>query len=181
MVRLRSFFDAANTSRLEESWSSHPQTADTIIRKEWKTMVARCLDQGNNSPHGRRFLGLLRDNVPGPTGFALQANTKTAGGKPDKRANEALESAWKEFSRRGNFEITGQLDRAALERLGIATCATHGEFFVVSVLDPSLNKWGISFQLLDPLMVAADYFEDFGDGRVVRCGVESRSLHGSAD
>jgi len=40
-LKLNRFLDAANLGRLEESWKSTPQTADTIIRNDWRTTVAR--------------------------------------------------------------------------------------------------------------------------------------------
>jgi lambda family phage portal protein len=171
-VKLNRFLDSANHGRLEEAWVSTPQTADSIIYKDWKPTVARCMEQANNTPHARKFLSMLKDNVAGPNGFSLQANVRNASGSKDERANKAIEEAYKEFSDSRNFEVTGQFSRAQFERLGISTCATHGEFMVVRIVDRSINEWGIAFQILDPLMVDSTYFADLGDGVSIRAGIE---------
>lgn len=166
----RSILDAAKHGLNEKSWTTTPATADTIIRQNWKTAVARSMDQAENAPHGRRFLALLRDNVPGPTGFNLQADVRNPSNSKDKAANKAIEAAWKDFSE-NHFEITGQMNRTGMERLGIASCGTHGEFFINSIIDPSLPH-GITFQIIDPLMIDSTLFANLGKGRVIRCGIE---------
>jgi len=171
-ITLNRFLDSAAQGRLEESWVKTPQTADSIIYKDWKPTVARCVSEANNTSHARKFLSLLKDNVTGPNGFTLAANVRNTSGSKDERANKAIEDEYKEFSKPENFEVTGQFSRSQLERLGISTCATHGEFMVVRIIDRSINKWGIAFQILDPLMVDSTYFSDLGNGVAIRAGVE---------
>ena len=95
---------AAATGRLEESWATFPTTVDALIYQNWRTMVARSREQGENNDYARKFLQLVRDNVAGPKGFELQAKIKDPTGTPDLLASKALEDAWDEFSKKGNYE-----------------------------------------------------------------------------
>jgi lambda family phage portal protein len=167
----RSFADAAGNNRLTATWATTPTTADAYIYQHWTTLVARSRDQAEKSDHARKFLQLCRDNIAGPSGFSLQAQVRDPNGRADQVANDAIEDAWKEFGKKRVFEITRSMGRADVERLLVTTVATDGEVFVVKRRSSNLPH-GIAVQLVDAVTVDPTHFQDLGDGRRIKHGIE---------
>ena len=163
--------NAANTGRLEASWAVTPTTVDAMIYKEWNTLVARSRDQAENNDHAAKFLSLCEINVVGPTGFTMKSQVKDPSGKPDLVAQGAVESAWAEFGEIGNFDVTGTLSRADVEKLAIKSVAMDGEFIAVHRYGPEFPH-GYALQVIDPVTLDPCHFEKLTNGNVVRHGIE---------
>lgn len=168
---VRHFADAAGHGRLTESWANTPTTVDAYIYQHWNTLVARSRDQAEKSDHARKFLQLCRDNIAGPVGFTLQAQVKDPSGRADTLASDAIEAAWKEFSKKGVFEITRAMSRADVERLLVTTVATDGEVFIVKRRGASLLH-GLAVQLVDPVALDPTHFETLTGGNKIKHGIE---------
>lgn len=167
----RHFADAAGQGRLTASWATTPTTADAYIYQHWMTLVARSRDQAEKSDHARKFLQLVRDNVAGPVGFNLQAQVKDPNGRADTLASDAIEAAWKEFSRKGVFEITRSMSRASVERLLVTTVAMDGEAFVIKRRGAGLPH-GMAVQLVDSVALDPAHFETLTNGNKIKHGIE---------
>lgn len=168
---VRHFADAAGHGRLTESWASTPTTVDAYIYQHWNTLVARSRDQTEKSDHARKFLQLCRDNIAGPTGFTLQAHVKDPGGRADTLASDAIEAAWREFGKKGAFEITRAMSRADVERLLVTTVATDGEVLIVKRRGAGLPH-GMAVQLVDPVTLDPTHFETLSNGNKIKHGIE---------
>ena len=164
--------NAANTGRLEGNWSTTPTTPDAIIFQEWIKLVARSREQCQNNDHARKFIQLVRDNVAGPDGFNLNAQIKDPDGKMDILASKAIEQAYEVWSRKGNFDVTGVLSRADMERLVASTWAQDGEYLLVFRYGKEAGPYGFAVQAIDPMLLHPMQFEKLANGNHVRHGIE---------
>jgi lambda family phage portal protein len=167
---------AAGTGRLEDTWATFPTTVDALIYHHWRTIVTRSREQGENNDYARKFLQMVRDNIAGPTGFELQAKVKDPTGTPDLLASKALETAWDEFSKKGNYEVSGAMSRADVERLLVSTVATDGEAFAIKVGGSDAGPYGFGMQLMDPILCNPQHFEKLPNGNHIRHGIEMNAF-----
>lgn len=165
-------FQAAATGRLEQSWGTTPTTVDAWIYQHLTTLVARSREQAENNDHAKKFVQLCRDNIAGPCGFVLQAKIADPNGTPDTLAANAIEDSFKRFSKKGVFDVSRSLSRAACERLIASTMPTNGEFIAVARYGSNLNEFGFAVQIIDPVLLNPKHYEDLGNGRSIRHGIE---------
>jgi lambda family phage portal protein len=163
--------NAANTGRLEASWSGTPTTVDALIYQDLGTLVARSREQAENNDHAAKFLSLCEINVVGPNGFTCKSQIKDPSGKPDLVAQGAIETAWAEFGEIGNFDVTGSLSRIDVEKLAVKSVAMDGEFIAVHRYGPEFPH-GYAIQILDPVTLDPRHFDKLSNGNVIRHGIE---------
>lgn len=168
---IRSITQAAQTGRLESSWSTFPTTADSVVYQDWMATVARSRKAADDYDHFRKFVQLVRDNVAGPRGFNLNAQIRDPIGTMDTLASSAIEGAYETFSKRGNFDVTGTLCRSDAERLALSTWATDGEVIVI-VRRGNQYPHGIAFQFVDAVRLEPTHYEKLSNGNYVRHGIE---------
>lgn len=165
----------ADQSRLSASWVNTPFTADALIYRIWSQAVARSRQMREDADHMRKFVQMVRDNVAGPVGFNLNAQIRDPNGTMDTVASNAIEESFFNFSKRGNFEVTGTMSRADVERLAISSWVTDGEVIANIVYDRSLPQ-GMAVQMMDPVRLDAQKYEKLGNGNVIRHGIEMNAL-----
>lgn len=100
------------------------------------------------------------------------ANVKDPNGTPDTLASDAIEEAFQRFSKRGVFDVSKSLSRSAVERLIATTLPKDGEFIAIARYGRNLNEFGIAVQIVDPYLLDPMHYEDLGDGRTIRHGIE---------
>lgn len=162
---------AGGLGRLEKSWVSTPVTIDAQIYQQLTTLVARSRDQAENNDHAAKFLQMVETNVVGPSGFTLKSQVKDPSGKLDLAAQGAIESTWAEFSKIGNFDVTGTLSRSDGEKLSIKQAATDGEIFIIRHVNADLSH-GIAIELVDGCMIDPQHFAKTNEGNYIRHGIE---------
>jgi len=163
---------AAGAGRLESTWAGTPTTIDSWIFHYWSRIVARSREQAENNDHLKKFLQMARDNIAGPTGFTFNAQIRDPSGTMDTVASSAIEDAFADWSKRGNYDITGQLSRADGERLAVTTAAMDGEVICIKKYGEDLNKWGFAVQFIDPVLLNPTKWEKLNNGNVIRHGIE---------
>jgi len=168
----RSLMQAANHSRLEATWTSTPETADSIIFKNLRTLVARSRSEFLINDYCKHFVRIVRKNVVGPHGIALRSTPRGTDGKIDIPAKDAIEEAWKFQSRAGNWDVTGAMSRAAFEQQWISTVATDGEAFALIVIGGDAGPTGFALQTIDSQRIDPAHNEPLADGRFIRAGIE---------
>jgi lambda family phage portal protein len=154
----RSLFQAADTTRLESSWTTTPHTVDTYVEQHWTTLVARSRDASHNNDHAKKFLQLVQDNVVGSRGFRFHADVKDpvpVNGRVsiDLPASNAIEAEFRRFSRKGSFDVSGKLSRRDFERLWAKTLATDGEAIAIKVYGAKAGPYGFALQMVDPVFL----------------------------
>ena len=98
----------ANTSRLFSGWTTTNQSSDADLRNNLRTLRARSRELERNNDYGKKFIRMVKTNIIGPSGIIMQARVKNDNSQPDKLANDKLEEAWKNWSKKGNCDVTGK-------------------------------------------------------------------------
>lgn len=168
---VRPLTQAAQTGRLENSWEVFPTTPDAQIYQEWRAIVTRSRRASEDYDHFRKFIQLVRDNVAGPKGFNLNAQIRDLDGTVDSLASQAIEQKYAEFSRRGNFDVTGTLSRTDAERMAMTTWGTDGEVIIV-VKRGAQYPHGVAFQFIDPVRLDPIHYQKLTNGNFIRHGIE---------
>ncbi|MBX3605366.1 MAG: phage portal protein [Piscinibacter sp.] len=125
------------------------------VRMSLRAMRIRSRQLANDNEYVKRFLQLLRNNVPGPRGFELQMKiykTRKVEGlaQLDKDANAEIEEAHAAHSKRGNFTACGKLSRGAFERAAVTCLARDGEVVIEKLVGRQFGRFGLAWRLLDP-------------------------------
>ncbi len=172
MTARRRSFDAGASDRLTGGWATSPLTADDIVRRNWRVLVARSRDQAANNDYGKAFIRRCRQNIVGPRGLMLQAQAKD-GDKLDSGANKAIERAWARWSKAKNCDVTGKMSLRQIQKALITSAAKDGEFFLRTVIGKEAGPWGFAVQVLDPVRCPVDLEQkDMPGGRFIRHGIE---------
>lgn len=150
-------FKAGEHDRLVAGWSGMPLTADIIIQKHQRVLVARSREQSNNNDHAKAFLRMCRQNIVGPAGVLLQAQATKDDGKLDKEVNTAIETAFGQWGHRDNCDVTGAESWRSLQNSCVQSAAKDGEFMLRKVYGKDAGPWGFALQILDPVRCPVDY------------------------
>jgi lambda family phage portal protein len=170
---LARMFDAGKADRLTGSWGTQPLTADEVVRRNQRVLVARSREQAANNDYARKFLQMCRQNIVGPRGVQLQAQPKDADGRIDTVAGEAIEMAWREWCRAQNSDVTGRQSFRSMQAGAVTSTARDGEFMFRVVTGADAGPWGIALQVLDPQRCRPDHDEvRLPGGRFIRHGIE---------
>lgn len=165
-------FDGAKVSHITAGMSSGPKPIDVDIRNGLRLLKARARNEAMNNDHVRRFLGLLKTNVVGHQGFALQARVVDPSGKSDKLANDAIEKGWAAWGKKGACEVTGRMSWKMSCRQFIETVARDGEVLARKIKGWKGNKFRFALQFLDTELLDVDYNHELKNGNVIRMSVE---------
>lgn len=143
-------FAAANADRLGTAWGTTPLTADQVIERNQTVLVARSREQASNNDYARSFLRMVRQNVVGPQGVMLQAQSVDDKGRLDTLANQAIETGWAVWGRRENCDVTGKRSWRAIQSSCVTSAGKDGEFMVRMVFGREAGPWQFALQVLDP-------------------------------
>jgi lambda family phage portal protein len=166
-------FDAAISDRLTSNWSTTPLTADQVIDRNQRVLVARSREEAQKNDYLKSFLRLCDQNIVGHRGFALQAQARDNNGGLDRGANEALEAWWRKWQRASNCDITGKRSFRMICKGAVKTAAKDGEFMIREIRGRNAGPMRYALQVLDPQRCPVDYNVDrLANGRFVRQGIE---------
>lgn len=173
-----SYINAGETDRFTMGWGTQPQTADWVIERNLRSLVARSRQQAASNDYARKYLKMCVNNIVGPKGVALQAQVKTRKGTLDAATNEAIEQAFAEWGRRKHCDIRGRLTWRGIQSACVNSAGKDGEFFVRMIWGADAGPWGFALQTIDPQRCPID-MKRFGlpGGHFIRQGIEF-NLHG---
>lgn len=167
------YYTAGSLSDVAASWTTKALTADQIVYNNWLTLVARSREQYANNDYARRFVQLCKSHVVGADGFQLQAQTQLRNGEPDMKANEALETGWREWQRARYCDVTGKSAFVDLLRLWIASVPVDGEVFVRRrLMVPETGHFGYALQFVDSVLIDPRHNETLLNGHRIIAGIE---------
>ena len=112
-------FQAGVTDRLTSKWTTTDETVNMSLLRHLRPMRARSRDFGRNNEYGRKFLSLVRTHVVGPNGFTLKVDCRRPDGKPDKPDGDRIGRAYRRWTKRGNFDVTGKLSETQFDALAV--------------------------------------------------------------
>ena len=162
-------YSGATISRLTNDWLSPVTSADQEIRSSLSRLRGRCRELERNNDYVRRFLTGLESNVLGHAGIGLQMKITENGGRPDALANDLIEKAWRDWSRREVCTVTGRMTWFEVQRLVLRSTARDGDCIVRMIRDAK----GFRLQLLEGDRLDINFNMDrLASGNEVRMGVE---------
>lgn len=161
-------FSAASINNLYASWIATNTTADMDIKKDLKSMRARSRELMRNDDYAKKFKRMVKTNVVGNNGIKLQNKAKDPNGNLDKKANQAVEEAFRKWSKKGICDVTGKYSFVDIQKMAIGTMLEDGEVLIRKVKGFD-NEFGFALQLLE-----ADHLdEQFNDtNRNILMGIE---------
>lgn len=141
-------FHAATTSNLFSSWVINQTSADANIKRDLKSIRNRSRDLMINDDYAKKFKALVKRKVVGNNGFILQNQSKDTNGKLDTVANSTIETAWKEFCKKGICDVTGKYSFLDIKKHAIAALAEDGEVIIRKVRNFK-NKFKFALQIIE--------------------------------
>lgn len=170
---VKRMFAATKTDRLNSDWLSMPVTAEWLVRQHQRTLVARAREQAVNNDYARAFIRLARQNIVGPKGVVLQAQTRDDKGVLDTLANEAIENAWNKWGHRDNCDVAGANSWRALQSAAVESTVRDGEFMFRKIYGKDAGPHGFALQILDPQRCQPNFDRyDLPNGAFIRAGIE---------
>jgi lambda family phage portal protein len=160
-------FPAADLGRLTSTWNVNLGSINRWLRYELRTMRSRSRQLCRGDAYASKFVDACRNNIAGPTPFQLQAQVKFNSGRLNATANEAIETAYVQWSKPGRCDVTGKLSLAEMDRLTIMGLARDGEALWRRLVDAN----GVRYQLLDIDRLDELRNDNLPDG-AIKMGVE---------
>lgn len=161
-------FAAARTDRLVYGWDTVPETIDRDLKYQLRTLTTRARDLAKNDDYVRRFIRVSKNNIIGPRGIELRAQYRI-NGNVDKNAIEAVESAWKEWGRKGVCEVSGRMSWHDCENLFVEQMAKDGE---ILILKQPTGPYALQLQFIDPMTMNPELCKKLDGDREIVMGVE---------
>ena len=166
-------FDATRQDRLTGDWLSHPVTAEWLIRMHQRVLVARAREQSVNNDYARAFIRMCRQNIVGPKGVMLQAQSRDEAGKLDTLANQAIEASFDKWGHRDSCDVAGRQSWRSLQASAVISAVKDGEFMFRKIYGKDAGPFGFALQVLDPQRCHPQFDQyDLPDGRFIRAGIE---------
>ncbi len=167
------YFKSALSDHTTGSWSKTPVPINQLLQTELSKMIARSRALAENDPYIKRFYRVSKANVIGSAGFKFSAALKTLKGQPDKRANEAVESAWARACKKGVIDFEGERTFRDLCELMLVSLYRDGAILGQHIRNPRANDFGYQFKLLDPMLLQLTSDRSpFNRGHKITLGVE---------
>jgi lambda family phage portal protein len=163
-------FESAKMGRLNAGWTTEDQTLNHNVMRDLRVLRARSRQMARDNDYAKHFLRMCKTNIVGHAGVQLQVQALGNDGRIDELDSSLLESLYAEFSRPGNFEVTGKLARADCERLMIETVARDGEMLIEEIW--GRGPFGYQLRMLDPALLDFTMNKDLDGDRKIRMGVE---------
>lgn len=171
-------YSGAGTGRLYASWSPSNYSSDAILRTTLKTLRARSRELERNNDYAKKFIRMVKTNVVGKSGIMLQCdikkpieNNNARDPEPDVATNEEIETSFKEWSKRGNCDVTGEYSFRDIQNLAISTLARDGEILIYMVRNFD-NKYAFALKLIEADHLDENYNYILSNGNTIKMGIE---------
>ena len=165
-------FDAAQISRLTESWTTQSLSADADIYRSLDILRARSRHLCYNNDYARKFLQMCSTHIVGPNGFDLQMQVKDRLGVYDSMASTAIENAFYAWCKRGVCDTSRKMSFVGLNHLIAKSLPRDGEVLIRKIYGPQTNRFGFALQFLDIDRLDVNRNEELRNGNIIKMGVE---------
>ena len=182
-------FLAAIHSRLNSDWPALNISNDENLYRSLRALRGRSRWLADNNGYYSRFIQMNVNNIIGAKGIKLEARILDKSGNPDKIANDRIELAWKEWSKKGVCVRRSNWSRTDLERVVVASTVRDGEVFIRKSFGVD-NGFGYSLEIIDPMRIPAEYIKvidakteiingiEYSDGDVTAYYIAKRGMKG---
>ncbi|MDR2100113.1 MAG: phage portal protein [Campylobacteraceae bacterium] len=166
-VKVRNY-DAGKESDLLFNWSGGKSSADVLIMINLSKVRARSRDLVRNNDYVKKFKRMVGSNIIGPNGIMFQSKVVKSDGTQDKEANDTIENAFWEWSKKGNCDVSGKYSFRSLCTAVVSNTAIDGEV-IIRKIRANDNYFGFKLQLIE-----ADHLnENLNDyKRNIKMGIE---------
>ena len=144
-------FEAGKINRLTSGGSATLVDINQDLALFGPIVTARARHLSKNDDYVRRFIQIFKRQIVGAAGITMRPQITDPDGTRDDVANEAVESAWREYRKAGFCEITGRLSMRDLENMVVEHLARDGEFFAKRLA--GRGPFGHCLQVIDPISV----------------------------
>lgn len=168
-VSKQRLFQAAEVNDALASWTTSTVTPDELVFKSLRVLRARSRQLMVATDFAPAFIRLCENHIIGNTGFRFCGKARD-GEDLDKKANSALERAWRKWGKGKACDFKGKHNQVSFDKLVIRTVAVDGEAFIQELN----NKNGqASFRIYDPEMVPIEYnVARANNQNLIRFGIE---------
>ena len=166
-------YDAAKMKLINASWGTANFDADALLRASLPELQARCRNAVRNDEYGSKALAMIKNNVIGPNGIRLRAQSTNASGTLDQPAVDAIERAWIDWGRPRSAHISKRFSWIDIQNLVIGSVFVDGEAFVRMHRGTyASDAFGFSIQLIDPILIDVKFDVDKYNGNKIVGGIE---------
>jgi lambda family phage portal protein len=162
-------YAAASVDLRRTDWPAMSTTYQTDIFRHLRQLRAESREMAKNSPHMKRFLGMVRRNVIGPGGIKLQVRAKR-GNELDELLNTEVEEKFKEWALPENCSASGKLSWVDAQGMAIGTMARDGEFLCRFI--EANNPFGFAVKFYDVAYLDETFNEVLKSGNRIVMSVE---------
>jgi lambda family phage portal protein len=142
------------------------------IQAGLSTLRGRCRQLAQNNSYATKAISLWTNNIVGPNGVELRVNAKKSSGILDKNVNDIIETAYKNWSKHGKCEVTGQLSFVKVQDLIIESLAKDGEALVIFRRGSEFGKFNFQLELVQIDQLDENYYGVTPENNVIFQGVE---------
>lgn len=166
-------YEQSEPSHLTADWFFTGASADDSIKAGAVRLRNKCRSLERENPYMRRFLTLLKVYVFGYRGIRIECKCRheRRRDRPHKELNDAIQNQWEEFSKIGNYDVTGKFSCRTGDIYALRRCVVDGEIFIRLVRGYP-NAWNFAVQFIEADSIDIDYQEKLNNGNVVRMGIE---------
>lgn len=165
-------YNSADAGRLFKDWLSGGSNADTEIYQALGILRNRARDLARNNDYVIRFLNMVKTNVVGHSGVSLQIKSRRANGKLNKVANDVIESGYREFCKKSNCTVSGQLSMIDLLKLIVTTVPRDGELLIRKIKNYPYSVHMFSLQPIEADQLDHRLNMTLSNGNKIVMGVE---------
>jgi lambda family phage portal protein len=140
-------FEAGLYSRENSTWATIDLSPAQELFLQIDLLRVRSRDLYRNGGIVNSFVTLNQNNVIGPKGFTFKSTVKTSKNSINTKIARQIEEAWTDFTRLGNFDVSGKYGvKDALDVMD-QSLIVDGEIIIRKRYDPKY-KWGFAIQML---------------------------------
>lgn len=163
----RSGFFSNISPRVFKGWDSMSHSIDYYLKEDLTNLRARSRALVRKNTYGKRFVEIMKSNIVGPDGIKVNAQKLDTRGKPDKRSNNAVEMAWKDWCQ-NHADYFGKASFCELQHMAVACAAQDGEFLFEKIQG---GKYGFQLKAIDAELLDTEKHTPTKNGEI-RMGVE---------
>lgn len=141
-------YDAGNTGRLQDDWSTSYATPTSNLKGQWKNIISRAISSFDNNPHTKAILNTLTSNVIGH-GLRPQPRIKNRNGTMVEGLNEQLVEGWKRYN--DQWDSTGRNTHYEMQKIRFGEIFRTGSSITNRVAAPKENYLSIQNQVVNVL------------------------------
>jgi lambda family phage portal protein len=168
-------YTGASTGRLFADFITRSSSADADIKDNIRILRDRSRDLAKNDSYISRYLNLMVSNVIGKQGIRVSSKARLDDpvnmGKLDLGANQLIESAWKDWSKKGSCTVDGQMSFLDCQKLFVKTLLRDGEVLIRKIGGESYSH-GFSIQFIEADYLDENKNEKLKNGNEIVMGVE---------